>query len=153
MSGRPRRVPEGPGHGYGALPAYGAGASACAERPTGVAGGTYGGGAHMQGWFVLMVAIVFEIVGTTCMKLSDGFERVGPTIGLIVAYGISFGALTLAIKTVDVGVAYAVWSGLGTAAIAAIGMVMFGEPFSYLRVFWIGVIVAGVVGLQLSSVR
>ncbi len=107
----------------------------------------------MQGWLVLMVAIVFEIVGTTCMKLSDGFERVGPTIGLIVAYGISFGALTLAIKTVDVGVAYAVWSGLGTAAIAAIGMVMFGEPFSYLRVFWIGVIVAGVVGLQLSSVR
>jgi small multidrug resistance pump len=105
----------------------------------------------MYGWGVLAVAIAFEIAGTTFMKLSDGFTRVGPSVALFLCYGVSFAALTLALRFVDIGVAYAIWSGIGTAAIAAIGMVAFGEPFTAARVFWIGVIVAGVVGLQLSS--
>lgn len=107
----------------------------------------------MYGWTALFVAIAFEIAGTTFMKLSDGFEKLGPSIGLFVCYGISFGALTLALKTVDIGVGYAIWSGLGTAAIAVIGVVLFGEVLSMERGFWIMLIVVGVVGLQLSSVR
>ena len=105
----------------------------------------------MYGWGVLMVAIVFEIAGTTFMKLSEGFTRTGPSLALFACYAVSFAALTLALRFVDIGVAYAIWSGVGTAAIAAIGMIAFGEPFTVVRVFWIGVIVVGVVGLQLSS--
>lgn len=107
----------------------------------------------MNGWMALFVAIAFEIAGTTFMKLSDGFAKLGPSIGLVVCYAISFGALTLALKTVDVGVGYAIWSGLGTAAIAVIGVLLFGEALTFERAFWLMLIVVGVVGLQLSSVR
>lgn len=107
----------------------------------------------MYGWIALIVAIAFEIAGTTFMKLSDGFERLGPSIALVVCYAISFGALTLSLKTVDIGVGYAIWSGMGTAAIAVIGVLLFGEALSFERAFWIMLIVVGVVGLQLSSVR
>ncbi len=107
----------------------------------------------MFGWTALIVAIVFEIAGTTFMKLSDGFEKLGPSIALVVCYAISFAALTLALKTVDIGVGYAIWSGMGTAAIAVIGVLLFGEVLSAERAFWIMLIVVGVVGLQLSSVR
>ena len=105
----------------------------------------------MHGWALLLIAIGFEVVGTTFMKLSGGFERPGPSFALFVCYGVSFAALTLALKEIDVGVAYAIWSGLGTAAIAAIGVLVFGEALTAARVFWIGVIVLGVAGLQLSS--
>jgi len=106
----------------------------------------------MPAWVALSAAIAFEIAGTTFMKMSDGFARLWPSIGLFVCYALSFVGLTLALKRIDVGVAYAIWSGVGTAAIAAIGMVMFGEPFSVARVLWIGVIIVGVVGLQMTSV-
>ena len=107
----------------------------------------------MYGWVALFVAIAFEIAGTTFMKLSDGFEKFGPSVALVVCYAISFGALTLALKTVDVGVGYAIWSGLGTAAIAVIGVMLFGEVMTFERAFWLLLIVVGVVGLQLSAVR
>ncbi|MEE4301192.1 MAG: multidrug efflux SMR transporter [Pseudomonadales bacterium] len=107
----------------------------------------------MYGWMALLVAIAFEIAGTTFMKLSDGFAKLGPSIGLVVCYAFSFGALTLALRTVDIGVGYAIWSGMGTAAIAVIGVILFGEVLSFERAFWIMLIVVGVVGLQLSSVR
>lgn len=66
----------------------------------------------MQHWFILAGAIVLEVAGTTSMKLSQGFTRLGPSVLIFVFYGLSFVALTLALKKVDVGVAYAIWAGL-----------------------------------------
>ncbi len=105
----------------------------------------------MQSWFLLVAAIVAEVGGTTCLKLCDGFSRLVPSLGVVVLYPISFVFLAIVLKTIDVSVAYAIWSGLGTALVATIGIVIFNEPISGLRVLSLGFIVAGVVGLQLSG--
>lgn len=105
----------------------------------------------MQSWTVLVLAIASEVGGTTCLKLSDGFSRLGPWIGVVLLYALSFVFLASALKTIDVGVAYAIWAGLGTALVAAVGFVLFGEPFTAARLACIGLIVLGVAGLQLSG--
>lgn len=102
-------------------------------------------------WLYLTLAIVLEVCGTTSMKLSEGFEKLVPSILIFVFYGLSFGALTLALKGIDVSVAYAVWSGLGTAMIAAIGILWFKEPLGALKLASIGLIIIGVVGINLGS--
>ncbi|HVX62074.1 MAG TPA: multidrug efflux SMR transporter [Pirellulales bacterium] len=102
-------------------------------------------------WLYLGLAILLEICGTTCLKLSAGFtQRVYG--GLVFAfYGLSFWSLGLALKQIEVSTAYAIWSGAGTALIAAIGIVWFKEPVTAIKIFSIGLIVLGVVGLQLSG--
>jgi small multidrug resistance pump len=85
------------------------------------------------------------------MKLSYGFTRLVPTVFMGLFYLISFSSLTMALKRIDVGVAYAIWSGLGTALIAAIGIVGFHEPFTRLKAISIIFIIGGVVGLNLSG--
>ncbi len=105
----------------------------------------------MQSWLLLGVAIVLEVAGTTCMKLSDGLTRVGPVIGIVVFYLLSFAALSIAIKRIDMSVAYAVWAGLGIALITAIGVLFFREPMTWLRLFCIGLILVGVIGLNLGT--
>ncbi len=107
----------------------------------------------MQHWFFLAGAIVLEVAGTTSMKLSEGFTKVVPSVLLFVFYAASFAALTFALKKIEVSVAYAVWSGLGTALIAAIGILYFREAASALKLVSILLIVAGVVGLNLSEAR
>jgi small multidrug resistance pump len=102
-------------------------------------------------WLYLTLAIVLEVSGTTCMKLSEGFTKLGPSILLVVFYTLSFGMLTLALKRLDVSIAYAVWSGVGTALIAAIGVLWFKEPVTALKLISLGLIIAGVVGLNLSG--
>jgi small multidrug resistance pump len=102
-------------------------------------------------WLYLGLAILLEVSGTTCMKLSDGFTRVAPSILLVVFYALSFGMLTLALKRIDVSVAYAVWSGVGTALIATIGVLWFKEPATALKLVSIGLIILGVVGVNLSG--
>lgn len=102
-------------------------------------------------WAYLCLAIAFEVSGTTCMKLSQGFTRLGPTIGMVIFYSLSFSMLTLVLKKMEVSVAYAVWSGLGTSLIAIIGIVWFREPATILKLFSLGLIVAGVVGLNLGG--
>lgn len=102
-------------------------------------------------WLYLVLAIACEVVGTTCMKLSEGFTRPWPSVTLFVAYLASLGLLTLALKGLDVSVAYAVWSGLGTALIAAIGVAAFGEALNVSKVVCLLLIIAGVVGLNLSG--
>jgi small multidrug resistance pump len=102
-------------------------------------------------WLYLILAIAFEVSGTTCMKLSEGFTKLTPSILLIVFYTLSFGALTLALKKIDVSVAYAVWSGMGTALIATIGVLWFKEPATALKLISLALIIAGVVGLNLSG--
>ncbi len=102
-------------------------------------------------WIMLSLAIVTEVVATTALKASDGFSRAAPAVVVVVGYVASFYLMARALKTLDVGVVYAIWSGAGTAAIAALGVLFFAESISVMKVFWIAVIVAGVVGLQVTS--
>ncbi len=102
-------------------------------------------------WFYLILAIVLEISGTTSMKLSQGFTKTFPSIVMFIFYILSLISLTLALKKIDVSVAYAVWSGLGTALIALIGIFYFKEPSTFIKILSIGLIIAGVVGLNLSG--
>jgi len=105
----------------------------------------------MQNWFLLMAAIAAEVGGTTCLKLSDGFSRLVPSVGVVVLYALSFVSLAAVLKSMDVSVAYAIWAGLGTALIAVMGVVIFDEPISGIRVASLAFIIVGVVGLQLSG--
>ena len=87
------------------------------------------------------------------MKLSLGFTKLVPSILIFVFYAVSFVALTFALKGIDVSLAYAIWSGIGTVLIATIGILYFQEPATALKIISIGLIVAGVAGLNLSGVR
>ncbi len=107
----------------------------------------------MQFWLFLTGAIVLEAAGTTSMKLSAGFTRLVPSLLLFAFYAMSFTALTFALKGIDVSLAYAIWSGIGTVLITIIGILYFQEPLTSLKIFSIGLIVAGVVGLNLSGVK
>ncbi len=102
-------------------------------------------------WLILFAAIGLEVAGTTSMKVSQGFTRLGPSIAMFVFYLASLALLNLALRTIDVSVAYAIWAGLGTALIALIGIAWFGEPGGWLKFTCVGVIIAGVVGLNLSG--
>lgn len=107
----------------------------------------------MNPWFALAGAIVLEVSGTVSMKLSDGFTKLVPSILIFVFYAASFTLLTLALKRIDVSVAYAVWAGVGTALIAVVGILYFKEPLSAMKVFSIFLIIAGVIGLNLSGAK
>ena len=102
-------------------------------------------------WLYLIVAIALEVAGTTCMKLSNGFEHILPSVGVGVFYLASMGAMIMAVKSLEIGVVYAIWSGVGTAVITTIGIIYFGESFSLIKVGSIALIILGVVGLQLSN--
>jgi small multidrug resistance pump len=104
-------------------------------------------------WAYLTLAIVFEIAGTTALKMSEGFARLLPSLLILPAYAISFGFLAVAIREIPISVAYAIWSAVGIAAIAAIGFAFFREPLTLARVAFIAVIIIGVVGLQLTEAK
>ncbi|SCE77347.1 small multidrug resistance pump [Micromonospora matsumotoense] len=99
----------------------------------------------------LLIAISAEVAGTSLLKATEGFTRLWPTAGLAVAYLLAFGMLALAVRDIPVGVAYAMWSGLGTAAIVAIGAAFLGEPLSVSKVVGVGLIIGGVVVLNLGG--
>jgi small multidrug resistance pump len=102
-------------------------------------------------WLLLGCAITCEITATTALKLSDGLTRAVPAVVVALGYLLSFVLLARALKALDVGVAYAIWSGVGTATIAGIGMVAFGESHAWPRFVFLGLILLGVVGLQVTS--
>ena len=104
-------------------------------------------------YLYLLAAILFEVAGTTCMKVSEGFTRPGPSVGMFVLYALSLTALTLSVKRLDVSVVYAIWSGLGTALIALIGYAAFKEPMNMARVGGIVLVVAGVALIQVGTPR
>ncbi len=105
----------------------------------------------MQYWIYLFFAIVLEVAGTTSMKLSEGFSKLIPSAFIFIFYGAAFIPLTLALKKIDIGVAYAVWSGVGMALIAIIGILHFREPATALKLVSLGLVILGVVGLNLSE--
>jgi small multidrug resistance pump len=104
-----------------------------------------------QAWWLLSVAILFEICGTVCMRLSDGFTRATPSLMLFLFYAVSFGLNTFVIKVLGLSVVYAVWSGVGTAITAAIGIWYFKEPATAMKLASIGLVVIGVMGVHASS--
>jgi len=102
-------------------------------------------------WIYLGLAILFEVAGTTSLKMSQGFTQLVPSLVIFPAYGISLALLTLAVKEVPISVAYAVWAAVGTVLIAAIGILWFREAATPAKLVFIAVIVVGVIGLHLSD--
>lgn len=105
----------------------------------------------MQQWIFLSVAIVSEVIATSALKASDGFSRLGPSLIVVAGYGAAFFFLSLTLKTVPVGIAYAIWSGVGVALIALIGWAVFGQALDAPAILGLGLIVAGVVVLNVFS--
>jgi quaternary ammonium compound-resistance protein SugE len=102
-------------------------------------------------WILVVAAGLFETVFAVSLKLSDGFTRPWWTASFLVSAAISFTLLSTALRSLPVGSAYAVWVGIGAAGTAVVGMLAFGEGAGVLRLLSIVLVVAGVVGLQLSS--
>ncbi|MEH2012932.1 DMT family transporter [Nostoc sp.] len=101
-------------------------------------------------WIYLIAAILFEVSGTTCMKLSQGFTRILPSVLIFVFYGLCFTFLTFALKRLEVSVAYSVWAGLGTILIAIIGIIWFRESATFIKLMSIALIIIGVIGINAS---
>src|SRR5512136_1863860 len=101
-------------------------------------------------WLFLVIAILTEVVGTSLMKASQGLTRLVPTLFMFVLYGISFVFMALALKKIEVGIAYAIWSGLGTALIAMIGIAWFRESLNLPKLAGLVLIIGGVVLLNLK---
>ncbi|MED7949225.1 multidrug efflux SMR transporter [Streptomyces sp. BE20] len=102
-------------------------------------------------YVLLALAILSEICATSCLKLTDGFSRLWPSVGVAIGYVLSFYLLGRALKHIPVSVAYAVWSGAGTAAVAGIGVVAFGESLGRLQWLGLALVVVGVVVLNLKG--
>jgi small multidrug resistance pump len=102
-------------------------------------------------WLFLSIAIVAEVIGTSALKAAVGFTRLGPSLVVIVGYGMSFYFLSLALRGIPVGVAYAVWSGVGIVLISVIGWLAFGQSLDGPAVLGIGLIMAGVIVLNVFS--
>lgn len=99
----------------------------------------------------LALAIGTEVVATTALKLSDGFTRLGWAGVVVVGYGISFYAMSVALRSIPLGIVYAIWSGVGTAAIVLIGWVLFREVLDAVKLAGIGIIIVGVVMLNVTG--
>ncbi|MGW4030727.1 DMT family transporter [Streptomyces sp. NPDC004838] len=104
-----------------------------------------------MGYGLLAAAIVAEVAGTTAMKYSEGFTRLWPSVLTVLGYLLAFSLLAQTLKTMSVGTAYAIWAGVGTAAVAAIGMLFLGESTSLLKFTGIVLVIAGVVVLNMGG--
>lgn len=102
-------------------------------------------------YFFLALAISAELLATSLLKYTEGFTRLSYTLGCLLSYGFAFYMLSLAVRDIPVGIAYALWAGLGTAAIVAIGALFLGEPITPIKVLGIGLIIAGVLVLNLTG--
>jgi quaternary ammonium compound-resistance protein SugE len=102
-------------------------------------------------WFILGVAGLFEIGWAVGLKYTDGFTRLWPTVGTVLSMIISLGLLGIAMKSLPVGTAYAVWVGVGAVGTAILGIVLLGESANLMRLLSLSLIVAGIVGLKLAT--
>ena len=102
-------------------------------------------------WLYLGAAILFETVGTTALHASQQFSRLWPSVLVVAAYGVSFYLLAMVLRYIPVGVAYAIWSGLGICLIALIGYIVFGQRLDLPAVIGLTLIIAGIVVIQLFS--
>lgn len=104
-----------------------------------------------MGYVLLAAAILSEVTGTVALKYTHGFSRLWPSLLVLVAYGASFVLMSLVLRTFPVSLTYAIWSGVGTALVALIGVVFLREPWSALKLFGVVLIIGGVVALNLGS--
>ena len=102
-------------------------------------------------WLILFIAGLFEIAWAIGLKYTEGFTRLWPSVGTVAAMVVSVGLLGLAMRTLPVGTAYAVWTGIGAMGTVILGMVLFAEPATAARLFCLGLILAGILGLKLTS--
>ncbi|KRG84126.1 molecular chaperone [Stenotrophomonas daejeonensis] len=102
-------------------------------------------------WVYLLLAGLFEIGFALGLKYSEGFTRLWPSVGTVVAAGISLWLLTQAMKQIPIGTAYAIWTGIGAMGVAVLGIVLFNDSASPARLACVALIVAGVIGLKLAS--
>jgi len=102
-------------------------------------------------WLALGIAGLMEVGWAIGLKYTDGFTRLWPSLATVAAMVASFFLLSFALKTIPVGTAYAIWTGIGATGVALIGMVVLGESASLLRILCIGLIVAGIIGLKLAA--
>lgn len=105
----------------------------------------------MSPYLFLAGAIVAEVIATTSLKLSEGMTRWVPAVAVVVGYVVAFWLLSQALRDLPVGFAYAVWAGAGTALVAIIGLLLFGETFSLLKGIGIAMIIGGVIALNVSG--
>jgi small multidrug resistance pump len=105
----------------------------------------------MAAGVLLSLAILSEVVATVFLRFTDGFTNLVPSIVVVVGYALSFWLLALILKDLDIGFVYAVWSGAGTALIAAIGIFAFGEAATALKIASVALIILGVIGLNLGG--
>ncbi|MGP4085587.1 DMT family transporter [Streptomyces sp. KR55] len=104
-----------------------------------------------MGYALLAGAIAAEVAATTAMKYSEGFSRLWPSLVTMAGYLVAFALLAQTLKTIEIGTAYAIWAGVGTAVIAAIGMVFLGENMTAAKVAGIALVICGVVLLNLGG--
>jgi small multidrug resistance pump len=100
---------------------------------------------------LLTIAILAEVAGTVALKYADGFTNLGPSALVVAGYGLSFWMLALVLRDLPIGLTYAVWAAVGTALIAAIGIVAFGEPATTMKLLSLALIIAGTIGLNLAG--
>ncbi|HEX4882186.1 MAG TPA: multidrug efflux SMR transporter [Porticoccaceae bacterium] len=101
-------------------------------------------------WWYLTFAILAEVLATSALKAAEGFTRPLPSLAVAIGYGLAFYLLALTLKVVPVGVAYAIWSGVGTALVALLGWLLYGQALNFTAWCGLGLIVAGVVVVQLG---
>ena len=105
----------------------------------------------MNPWLLLALAIALELSGTICLKLSHGFSRLLPSIGVVCFYIGSFALMAQSLKTLEVGIVYAIWAGVGTALIAVVGVLAFGESITAFKILGLLMIIGGTFLLRMAS--
>lgn len=105
----------------------------------------------MNAWMILGLAIVAEVIGTSALKASEGFTRLWPSMLVVAGYAVAFYCLSLVLKSIPVGVAYAIWSGLGIVLITVVAYLVYGQRIDLAGLIGMGLIVAGVVVLNVFS--
>jgi len=104
-------------------------------------------------WLTLSLAILLEVCGTVCLKLSHGFSRLLPSIGVVCFYLGSFAVIAQSLKTLEVGIVYAIWAGVGTALIAVVGILAFGESVTAFKILGLLMIIGGTFLLRMASAQ
>lgn len=105
----------------------------------------------MNAYVLLLIAIICEVFGSSMLKATNGFKKLLPTLGLLIGYGLAFYTLSLSLKTLNLGVAYAIWAGLGTALTAIVGVLIYKENFNMKKLWGLALIIGGVILLNIGG--
>ncbi|MCC3359516.1 DMT family transporter [Bacillus sp. REN16] len=107
----------------------------------------------MNAYILLLLAIISEVFGSSMLKATDGFKRILPSLGVVIGYGLAFYALSLTLTTLPLGLAYAIWAGLGTALTALVGIIIYKETIDMKKILGFLLIIGGVILLNMGGVH